>query len=107
MRCRRTKIVAIRVFIRLPSMSYPMSVCASGMTVDKPVMLLQVLKQGSSPLAYLTEHVEKYVACVKDSTKEGCDVILKPPKKTESKAAGANTVRWPFIPKEIGLEHYV
>ena len=85
----------------------PMSMRARGMTVDKPVMLLQVLKQGSSPLAYLTEHVEKYVACVKDTTKEGCDVILKPPKKTESKAAGTKTVRWPFIPKEIGLERYV
>lgn len=67
----------------------------------------QVLKQGSSPLAYLTEHVEKYVGCVKETTKEGCDVILQPPKKTESKAARTKTARWPFIPKETGLEHYI
>lgn len=84
-----------------------MNTRARGMNVDKPVMMLQVLKQGSSPLAYLTEHVKKYVGCVKDTTKEGCDVILQPPKKTESKAARRKTVRWPFIPKETGLEHYI
>ncbi|XP_029193183.2 uncharacterized protein LOC114959365 [Acropora millepora] len=65
----------------------------------------QVVKEGSSPLAYLTEHVEKYVACVKDTTKEGCDVILQPPKKTESTAARTKTARWPFILKET--EHYI
>jgi len=45
----------------------------------------QVLAQGSSPLDYLSDHVTKYVACVKDKAKEGCDVILNPPKKTEAK----------------------
>ncbi|XP_015767204.1 PREDICTED: uncharacterized protein LOC107345966 isoform X4 [Acropora digitifera] len=67
----------------------------------------QVLKQGFSPLAYLTEHVEKYVGCVKDTTKEGCDVILQPTKKTESTAARTKRARWPFISKETGHEHYI
>ena len=86
-------------------MSYTMSTYTRGTSVDKPVMLLQVLKEGSSPLAYLTEHVEKYVACVKDTTKEGCDVILQPPKKTKSTAARTKTARWPIILKET--EHYI
>jgi len=42
----------------------------------------QVLAQGSSPLAYLSDHVTKFVARFKDKAKEGCDVILNPPKKT-------------------------
>lgn len=45
----------------------------------------QVLSQGSSPLAYLSDHVKKYVACVKDKGKEGCDVLLNPPKKSTDK----------------------
>lgn len=66
--------------------------------------LFQVLKQGSSPLAYLTDHVARYVACVKDETKEGCDIILKPPKNTEAKRR-TQAVRWPTIQKEI--EHFI
>jgi len=64
----------------------------------------QVLAQGSSPLAYLSDHVKKYVACVKDKTMEGCDVILNPPKKTEAKRR-KEAVRWPMIPKDV--EHYI
>ncbi|KAL9986418.1 hypothetical protein ACROYT_G000565 [Oculina patagonica] len=64
----------------------------------------QVLAQGSSPLAYLTDHVKKYVACVKDKGKEGCDVILNPPKKTEAKKR-TKADRWPMIPKPI--EHHI
>lgn len=58
----------------------------------------QVLAQGSSPLAYLKDHVERYVDCLLDGTKEGCDVILMPPKQTEYKRSfKAN--RWPKIRK--------
>jgi len=64
----------------------------------------QVLSQGSSPLAYLSDHVKKYVACVNDNTTEGCDVILTPPKKAEAKRRAA-AVRWPMIKKDI--EHYI
>lgn len=66
---------------------------------------LQVLAQGSSPLAYLSDHVIKYEACVKDNTKEGCDVILNPPKKAEAKKRTKKAVRWPEIEKLI--EHYI
>ena len=68
------------------------------------VLFLQVLAQGSSPLAYLDDHVKKYVACVKDKAKEGCDVILNPPKKTEAKKR-TKAVRWAKIPKPI--DHYI
>ncbi|KAL9986419.1 hypothetical protein ACROYT_G000566 [Oculina patagonica] len=44
----------------------------------------QILSQGTCPLAYLSDHVERYVDCVKDKAGEGCDVILNPPKKTEA-----------------------
>ena len=43
--------------------------------------LTQVLSQGSSPLAFLKEHIENYVECVKDPDKEGCSFILNPPKR--------------------------
>ncbi|KAL9986423.1 hypothetical protein ACROYT_G000570 [Oculina patagonica] len=65
----------------------------------------QVLAQGSSPLAYLSDHVAKYVACVKDNTIEGCDVILNPPKKAEAKKRTKKAVRWPEMEKLI--EHYI
>ena len=58
----------------------------------------KVLAQGSSPLAYLTDHVTRYVACVKNKEKEGCDVILNPPKKTEAKKRAMKN-RWPMMPK--------
>jgi len=45
----------------------------------------QVLSQGSSPLAFLQEHIENYVECVKDPDKEGCSFILNPPKKEPAK----------------------
>jgi len=48
--------------------------------------------------------VKKYVACVKDKTMEGCDVILNPPKKIEAKRR-KEAVRWPMIPKDV--EHYI
>ena len=62
--------------------------------------MLKVLSQGSSPLAYLTDHVAKYVACVKDKGKEGCDVILNPPKKIQVKKE-TRAFRWPKIPKPV------
>ncbi|KAM7425170.1 hypothetical protein ABFA07_023367 [Porites harrisoni] len=46
----------------------------------------QVLSQGSSPLAFLEEHINNYVECVKKPDKEGCSTILKPPKRTASKS---------------------
>lgn len=64
----------------------------------------QVLAQGSSPLAYLSDHIEKYVACVKGKVKEGCDVILRPPKKSIGKKT-AEASRWQNIPKPI--LHYI
>ncbi|XP_068693503.1 uncharacterized protein [Montipora foliosa] len=66
----------------------------------------QVLKQGSSPLAYLTDHINKYVACVEDSTNEGCDVILNPSTKTQTKEK-SRAIRRPIIPKNTDLEHYI
>jgi len=46
----------------------------------------QVLSQGSSPLAFLQEHIENYVECVKDPDKEGCSFILNPPKRAPVKS---------------------
>lgn len=68
------------------------------------VNFFQVLAQGSSPLAYLSDHIEKYVACVMGKTKEGCDVILRPPKKRNGKKT-ADAPRWQNIPKPI--LHYI
>ena len=45
----------------------------------------QVLSQGSSPLAFLQEHIETYVECVKEPKKEGCSDILNPPKRAPAK----------------------
>ena len=45
----------------------------------------QILSQGSAPEAYLAKHVEKYVKCSLGTlTGATCDVILKPPKKSNS-----------------------
>jgi len=41
----------------------------------------QILSEGSSPLAFLDEHIKNYVECVKDPEKEGCSFILNPPKR--------------------------
>ena len=49
---------------------------------------LQVLSQGSSPLAFLQEHIKNYIACVNDPKKEGCSDILNPPKRTPPKSGG-------------------
>lgn len=46
----------------------------------------QVLSQGSSPLAFLQEHIEKYVDCAKQPSTEGCSIILKPPKRVKPKS---------------------
>ena len=46
----------------------------------------QVLSQGSSPLAFLQEHIENYVKCVKEPDKEGCSLILNPPKREPVKS---------------------
>ena len=43
--------------------------------------IMQILSQGSSPLAFLQEHIENYVECVKNPDKEGCSFILNPPKR--------------------------
>lgn len=59
-----------------------LGVLSKGLTSLSLWYLFQVLSQGSSPLAYLSDHVKKYVACVKDKGKEGCDFILNPPKKS-------------------------
>ena len=67
-----------------------------------------MLAQGSSPLAYLYDHVKRYVDCELDDTKEGCDVILTPPKKTEMKRRAkrrSKAVRWPLIRKPH--PHYI
>lgn len=45
------------------------------------------------------DHVKDYVACVKDQAKEGCDVIMNPPKKTEAKKEAKAQVRWPKMIK--------
>lgn len=58
----------------------------------------QVLSQGSSPLAYLQDHLKRYVDCQLDERKEGCDVIFTPPKQTEYKRR-AKVKRWPVIRK--------
>lgn len=76
---------------------FPTPVCGAALILT---VFLQVLAQGSSPLAYLSDHVKKYVACVKDKKKTGCDVILKPPKKEEEKEK-AKVGRWEKIPKPI------
>lgn len=49
----------------------------------------QVLSQGSSPLAYLSDHTKRYVACKKDPSKTGCDNILNP-SQMKDKSAAAN-----------------
>ena len=46
----------------------------------------EVLSQGSSPLAFLDEHIKNYVECVKKPDKEGCSSILNPPERTSSKS---------------------
>ncbi|XP_020631909.1 uncharacterized protein LOC110068834 [Orbicella faveolata] len=65
----------------------------------------QVLAQGSSPLAYLSDHVQRYVSCEKDREAEGCDVILNPLKNTAAAKRGLKAARWPLIPRPH--RHYI
>ncbi|XP_048584057.1 uncharacterized protein LOC5511190 [Nematostella vectensis] len=68
----------------------------------------QVLKQGSSPLAYLSDHIKRYVACRKDPKKVGCDAVLLPPKKSSS-SQEENVVkkRLPFPIARPHKRHYI
>ena len=62
----------------------------------------QVLSQGSAPEAYLAKHVDKYVKCtLGDLTGSTCDVILKPPKKSN-----VQTVERVGPPKPPKRHHY-
>jgi len=63
----------------------------------------QVLSQGPSPLAFLQEHIEKYVACVKEPNKEGCSDILNPPKRAPSKSGKKNPGKEKYFE---GNRHY-
>lgn len=45
----------------------------------------QILSQGSSPLAYLQDHIKTFVECVKEPDKQGCDDILNPPESSAPK----------------------
>ena len=56
----------------------------------------QVLSQGSSPLAFLQEHIENYVKCVKQPDKEGCSTILKPPGRAKPKSEQKATMQLYF-----------
>lgn len=56
----------------------------------------QVLSQGSSPLAFLQEHIENYVECVKQPDKEGCSTILKPPERAKPKSEQKATMQLYF-----------
>jgi len=51
-----------------------------------------VLSQGSSPLAFIQEHVQKYVECAKEPSKAGCSDILNPPKKPEPRDEETKTM---------------
>ena len=62
-------------------------------------LAFQVLSQGSSPLAYLSDHIQRYVSCEKDREAEGCDVILNPPAKTEVANRRLKAARWPLVPR--------
>jgi len=50
----------------------------------------QVLSQGPSPIAFVQEHIKKYVACVKEPDKEACSDILNPPKRAPAKSGEKN-----------------
>ena len=68
-------------------------------------LVFQVLAQGSSPLAYLSDHLRRYVSCEKDPEAEGCDVILNPPKKTAVAKRRLKSARWPLVPRPH--QHYI
>jgi len=97
---RPTRVFARRKILANDAVVLSFFVCK----LNSLFTFLKVLAQGSSPLAYLSDHISKYVACVKDKAKEGCDVILNPPKKTEAKKR-TTAARWPKQPKPI--VHYI
>lgn len=68
------------------------------------VMIFQVLSQGSSPLAFLQEHIKNYVECVKDSDKEGCSTILNPPKRPPAKGGDKKSAK--HLQYFEALRHY-
>lgn len=49
----------------------------------------------------MMDHVKDYVACVKDQAKEGCDVIMNPPKKSEAKKIAKAQGRWSKMIKPV------
>lgn len=66
--------------------------------------IFQVLSQGSSPLAFLQEHIKNYVECVKDSDKEGCFTILNPPKRPPAKGSDKKSAK--HLQYFEALRHY-
>lgn len=59
---------------------------------------LQLLSQGSAPLAYLQTYMAKYRSCKKDRSGEYCDIVLNPTKASSDKkplALRNNAFKWP------------
>ena len=68
----------------------------------------QVLSQGSSPLSYLQSHIDRYIACTLSPKKEGCDLILNPPKSSDSSSANlANEVYDSGLDRMAPMETYL
>ena len=51
-----------------------------GINYDIKEFHLQLLSQGSSPLAYLNSYMNKYISCKTDNTQQYCDIVLNPTK---------------------------
>lgn len=52
-----------------------------------------ILYQGSAPLGHLEDSIRRYVSCVKNPDKEGCDIVLNPRTKwanADSRETGAS-----------------
>ncbi|KXJ22621.1 uncharacterized protein LOC110251997 [Exaiptasia diaphana] len=67
----------------------------------------QVLSQGSSPLGYLSDHVQRYIECKKDTSKEGCKMILEPVKKKSKSDQGLAKKRKYPLPLRPRKVHYI
>ncbi|XP_020917030.1 uncharacterized protein LOC110254389 isoform X2 [Exaiptasia diaphana] len=68
----------------------------------------QVLSQGSSPITYLQEHIERYIGCVKATKKSKiCQLILNPPpKKVDDKTLGTGNRLLKNSPRNMHWKRY-
>lgn len=72
-----------------------------GLKFDVKEFHYQVLSQGSSPVTYLQEHIERYIGCVKAKTKSKMYqfILNPPPKNVDAKTVETGNEWMKYLPR--------